>query len=28
MLFNNKCNVEQDPAQSARLAMERALKLS
>jgi len=28
MLFNNKCNVEQDPAQSARLAMERVLKLS
>jgi para-nitrobenzyl esterase len=28
MLFNNECNVEQDPAQSARLAMERVLKLS
>jgi para-nitrobenzyl esterase len=28
MLFNNECHVEQDPAQSARLAMERVLKLS
>lgn len=28
MLFNNECKVEQDPAQSARLAMERVLKLS
>jgi len=28
MLFNNECNVEQDPAQSARLAMEKVLKLS
>ena len=28
MLFNNECKVEQDPAQPARLAMERVLKLS
>jgi len=28
MLLNNECKVEQDPAQSARLAMERVLKLS
>jgi para-nitrobenzyl esterase len=28
MLFNNECHVEQDPAQSARLAMEKVLKLS
>jgi para-nitrobenzyl esterase len=28
MLFNDECKVEQDPAQSARLAMERVLKLS
>ena len=28
MLFNKECNVEQDPAESARLAMERALNLS
>jgi len=28
VLFNDECKVEQDPAQSARLAMERALKLS
>jgi para-nitrobenzyl esterase len=28
MLFNNECKVEQDPAQPARVAMERVLKLS
>lgn len=28
MLFNNECKVEQDPAQSARVAMEHVLKLS
>jgi para-nitrobenzyl esterase len=28
MLFNDECKVEQDPAQSARLAMERVLKLA
>jgi para-nitrobenzyl esterase len=28
MLFKNECKVEQDPAQPARLAMERVLKLS
>ena len=28
MLFNNECKVEQDPAEAARLAMERVLKLS
>jgi para-nitrobenzyl esterase len=28
MLFNNDCRVEQDPAQAARLAIEKVLKLS